>query len=169
MTQTANPSPKLESALRFHLATDAERPRLISLINAAFSVESFFDGTRTDEERLAAMMRKGDILIAENASGELLGCVFTEVRGARGYLGQLAVDPAHQRAGLGRLILEAAEDHLRRQRCEGVDITVLSLRPELPAIYRRLGFVETGTEEFHPSVPLKPGLECHCIVMSKQF
>jgi ribosomal protein S18 acetylase RimI-like enzyme len=115
------------------------------------------------------MMRKGNILVAENASGELLGCVYTEVRGARGYIGQLAVDPAHQRAGLGRLILESAEDHLRRRGCEAVDITVLSLRPELPPIYRRIGFVETGTEEFHPSVPLKPGLECHCIVMSKQL
>jgi predicted N-acetyltransferase YhbS len=143
-------------------------PRLVPLINSAFSIETFLEGTRTDEDRLAAMMRKGEILLAEDGSGQLLGCVYTEVRGARGYLGQLAVDPAHQGARLGRLIVQVAEDRLRRRGCEAVDITVLSMRAELLPIYRRFGYVETGTEEFRPSRPLKPGVECHCIVMSKQ-
>jgi hypothetical protein len=48
-----------------------------------------------------------------------------------------------------------------------MDITVLSLRPELPPFYRRLGYLESGTEEFRPSRPLKSGAECYCIVMSK--
>jgi ribosomal protein S18 acetylase RimI-like enzyme len=66
-------------------------------------------------------------------------------------------------------MVEAAEEHLRRRGCEVLDITVLSLRPELPPLYRRLGFVETGTEEFVHPIPLKPGFECHCIVMSKKL
>jgi ribosomal protein S18 acetylase RimI-like enzyme len=148
---------------------EADRPSLITLINSAFSIETFLEGTRTDEVRLAAMMSKGNILVAENRSGQPLGCVYIEVRGARGYLGQLAVDPAHQGSGLARRIVDAAEDHLRRRGCEAVDITVLSLRVELPRIYRRYGYVETGTEEFHPTRPLKSGEECHCIVMSKQL
>jgi ribosomal protein S18 acetylase RimI-like enzyme len=151
----------------FRIAVETDRPRLIPLINSAFSVETFFDGTRTDEVRLAAMMNKGTIFLAEESTGQLLGCVYTEVRGARGYIGQLAVDPQSQGAGLGRIIIVGAEDHLRRQGCKAVDITVLSLRPELPPIYRKFGYVESGTEDFHPSVPLKPGIECHCIVMSK--
>ncbi len=157
------------SAIRVRLATAADRPALIPLINSAFSIEAFLEGTRTDEARLAAMMQKGTILAEEDSSGRLLACVYTEVRGARGYLGQLAVDPAHQGSGLGRSIVEAAEEHLRRQGCEAVDITVLSLRPELPPIYRRFGYVETGTEQFNPGRPLKSGTECHCIVMSKQL
>ncbi len=157
------------AALRVRLASNADRPRLIPLINSAFAIETFLEGTRTDNERLAAMMRKGAILAAEDAAGRILGCVYTEVRGSRGYLGQLAVDPAHQGSGLARRIVEAAEEHLRGQGCEAVDITVLSLRPELPPIYRRFGYVETGTEEFRPSRPLVSGSECHCIVMSKQL
>jgi ribosomal protein S18 acetylase RimI-like enzyme len=113
------------------------------------------------------MMAKGAILVAENNSGCLLACVYTERRGNRGYLGMLAVDPAHQGSGLARPIVEAAEDSFRQQGCEAVDITVLSLRSELLAIYRRFGFVEIGTEEMGPTRPLKPGFECHCIVMSK--
>jgi ribosomal protein S18 acetylase RimI-like enzyme len=153
--------------LHFRTATDADRPRLIEMINAAFAVETFLEGTRTDEERLTETMEEGEVLVAEDKSTRILASVYTELRGKRGYMGMLAVDPAHQRAGLGSRMLEAAEEHFRAKGCDAIDITVLSLRPELPPIYRRLGFVETGIEAFHPSQPLKAGLECHCIVMSK--
>lgn len=160
-------NPEADAPIRFRVAAEGDRARLVPLINAAFAIETFLEGTRTDDERLAATMRKGSILLAEDAGGRLLGCVNAEVRGDRSYLGQLAVDPAHQGAGLGRLIVEAAEEHLRRQGCAAVDISVLSLRPELLPIYRRYGYVETGTEEFRMSRELKGAAECHCIVMSK--
>jgi len=155
--------------LRVRPATAADRPRLIPLINAAFAIETFLEGTRTDEERLAAMMCKGDILAAEDATGQLLGCVYTEALGKLGYMGQLAVDPAHQRKGLARRLMAAAEEHLRRQGCTSVKITVLSTRPELPPLYRRYGYIETGTEEARLSRPTKPGVVCHFIVMVKQL
>jgi predicted N-acetyltransferase YhbS len=152
-------------------AVDADRARLVPLINSAFSIETFLEGTRTDEERLAATMRKGEILLAElvteDQGGEPVGCIYTEVRGERGYLGMLAVDPARQGTGLASLIVHAAEEHLRRLGCMAVDISVLSLRPELLPLYRRFGFVETGCEEFAFSRALRPGAECHSIVMSK--
>ena len=157
------------SSIHFRLAEVADQARLIVLVNSAFSVETFLEGTRTDSKRLAEDMRKGRVVVAEDGGGRLMGCVYAEVRGARGYLGMLAVDPAWQRAHIGRRIIEAAEEHLRHQGCEAVDILVLSLRPELPPIYRRHGYIETGTEEFHSPRPLKPGTECHCIVMSKQL
>jgi len=153
--------------LHFREAITADRPRLIALINAAFAVESFFEGSRTDAARLAAMMAKGRILLAENAADRLLASIYMERRGTRGYIGMLAVDPPWQRRGLGRRMIQQAEDRFRRQGCEAIDLTVLNLRPELPPIYRRFGYIETGTEEFHPSQPLRPGVTCHCIVMSK--
>jgi ribosomal protein S18 acetylase RimI-like enzyme len=165
MTLTAKPP--IDSPICVRMAAEDDRLRLIALINSAFSIETFLEGTRTDEDRLAAMMRKGEILMAEDGFGRLLACAYTEVRGTRGYLGQLAVDPAHQGAGLGRFIVREAEEHLRRQGCRAVDITVLSLRPELPSMYRRFGYVETGMEEFHLPRAVKSGAECHFIVMSK--
>jgi ribosomal protein S18 acetylase RimI-like enzyme len=157
------------SPLQLRLATGADRAQLVPMINSAFTVEGFIEGTRTDDERLAAMMKKGDILVVEDGAGSLLACIYTEVRGTRGYLGMLAVDPASQGAGLGGRLVGAAEDHLRRQGCEAVDLNVLSLRRELVPIYRRLGYMENGTAKFNPSRPLKAGIECHCIVMSKQI
>jgi|ERR1035437_5058020 ribosomal protein S18 acetylase RimI-like enzyme len=158
-----------EFAISIRRATPVDHPRLIPLINSAFSVETFLQGPRTDQDRLAASMEKGTILMAEDDNGLLLASVYTELRGARGYLGMLAVDPAHQRSGLGRRMIEAAEEHLRRHGCQAVDITVLSLRPELPPLYRKYGFIETGTEEFVYPHPIKDGQQCHCIVMSKQL
>ena len=162
-----------ESLLSFRVraAVPEDGPRLIPLINSAFSVETFLQGPRTDEARLAAAMEKGTILVGEvvgeDSGRRLLASIYTELRGTHGYAGMLAVDPQHQKSGLGWRMMEAAEDHFRAHGCDRVEITVLSLRPELLPIYRRFGFVETGTEEFHYPHPLAPGLECHCIVMEK--
>ena len=153
--------------VRIRPARAEDRPRLIPLINSAFSVETFLQGPRTDEERLAASMEKGTILVAEGSEGRLLASVYTELRGKHGYVGMLAVDPDHQGSGFGRRLMKAAEERFRVEGCDAVEITVLSLRPELLPIYRRFGFVETGTEPFHYPHPLAPGLECHCIVMEK--
>jgi ribosomal protein S18 acetylase RimI-like enzyme len=164
---TKDPQSEAAEEIRFRTATAADREQLIALVNAAFAIETFLEGTRTDQTRLAAMMEKGTILAAEDGAGRLLASIYMERRGQRGYLGMLAVDPARQREGLARRLVEEAENRFREQGCEGVDITVLNLRPELPRIYRRYGYIETGTEEFHPSRPLRPGVECHGIVMSK--
>jgi predicted N-acetyltransferase YhbS len=155
------------ASVRFRLATPADRPRLISMINAAFAVESFLESTRTDDVRLAAVMEKGEILVAENDAHHLIASIYMETRGDHGYLGMLAVDPAHQRSGLGSRLMQAAEDRFRQQGFRAIEITVLSLRPELPPIYSRFGYVATGTEEFRSPQRVKEGHECHCIVMTK--
>ena len=139
------------------------------MINAAFAIEDFLEGTRTDEVRLAAMMEKGSILMAEDSGGNLLGSVFLELRGRRGYLGMLAVDPAQQGRGLSRRLVGAAEEHLRAAGCDEVEIIVLNMRPELLPIYQRFGFVEEGTMDFKPSRTLKPGVECYGIIMVKKL
>jgi len=164
---TAPESMSPNAAISIRKATAGDMPATIPVVNAAFAVETFIDGTRTDEERMAEMMRKGEFLLAEREPGRVVACVYTELRGERGYFGMLAVDPVEQGTGLGRRMVEAAEDHCRERGCKFMDITVLSLRPELPPLYRKLDYVETGVQEFHPSVPLKDGIECHCIVMSK--
>jgi len=142
-------------------------PAIVRVVNDAFAIETFIDGTRTDDARMAELMQTGEFLVAEDASGRIVASVYTEVRGERGYLGMLAVAPSRQGTGLGRQMVEAAEVHCRRHGCKHIDICVLSLRTELLPLYRKLGYVETGTEEFHPTRPLKDGVECHCINMSK--
>ncbi|HEV7502164.1 MAG TPA: GNAT family N-acetyltransferase [Vicinamibacteria bacterium] len=146
-------------------AAPEEADALAALINAAFAVERFFiDGDRTSAAEVRALMGKGAFLVSE-AQGALSGCVYVERRGARGYFGLLAVDPARKGTGLGRALVAAAEDRFRGQGCEAADISVVDLRQELPPFYRRLGYVETGTAPF-PSDG-KATRPCHFILMSK--
>jgi len=147
-------------------ANPADLPELIPLINHAFAIETFLDGTRTDEERLSATMRAGDVLVAER-HGRPLGCVYVELRGERAYFGMLAVDPAQQGKGTGRLMAAAAEQYGRNHQCKHMEISVLGLRPELLPFYRNLGYLESGAEEFRPSRALQSGLKIHAIIMSK--
>jgi len=154
-------------AFKVRRATPEDIPAMLAVINAAFAIETFLEGTRTNREGLMEMMERGEFLLAHEGSGKLAASVYVEKRGRRGYFGMLAVDPGQQGKGLSRKMVEAAEEYFRERGCEALDLTVLSLRPELPPLYRKFGFAETGTEEFLPSRPLKPGFAGHCIVMSK--
>lgn len=166
LTKVIDKSPAVE----IRIATDADVPFIIPVINAAFSVVTFLSGSRTDESRMAELIRKGNFLIAtQDESGTIVAAVYTEKRSNCGYLGMLAVEPSWQGTGLGRKMMAAAEQHCRRGRCKYTELSVLSPRTELLPFYRKLGYAETRTEEFHPTRPLKPGVECHCIIMSKEL
>jgi ribosomal protein S18 acetylase RimI-like enzyme len=153
--------------LNIRFAQSADVAALAALINAAFRVEQpFIEGDRTNPDGVRTYMQKGKFLLAEGAAG-LAGCVYVELRGDRGYLGLLGVDPAKQGAGLGRKLMEAAENYFRDADCRAVDLRIVSARTPLPAFYRHLGYVETGTAPFAPDVPFKT--PCHYILMSKSF
>jgi len=155
---------------RVRVATPLDTSAIVALTNAAFAVETFLDGTRTNEADLAEKMDRGELLLGYGGkSDQLVASVYVEIRGTRGYFGMLAVDPAHQGEGLGRAMVRAAEDYCREQGCTAMDLSVLSLRPELLPLYRKLGYVENGTEQFRPSRPFKNGMDCHCILMSKKL
>ena len=151
------------------MAESADIPFMERMINSAFGIEGFLEGERTNREQLSDMMKKGIFLLGHDRTGKLIASIYVEVRKNRGYFGMLAVEPTYQRKGIGRAIVEAAEAYCRKQGCTDMDLTVLSLRPELPPLYHKLGYTENGTEEFRPTRPLKDGLKCHCIVMSKKL
>jgi sugar-phosphatase len=168
MVNARGPSEQ-NSSLTLRRASVNDLAAMVRLINSAFSIEKFIEGDRTNEADLTERMRKGEFLLACNELGNLAAAIYVEVRGSRGYFGMLAVDPKRQGNGLGRKMVEAAEEYCRQKGCIAMDLTVLSLRPELPPLYHKLGYVESGIEEFRPSRPLKNSAECHCIVMSKQL
>lgn len=149
------------------LASDADSSAIAAVTNAAFAIETFIEGMRTDAQRVAEMMRSGNFLAALEHGDRIVASVYVELRGARGYFGMLAVDPMYQGKGFGARMVRAAEDYCRDRGCQAMDITVLSLRAELLPFYHRLGYEENGTEEFHSPRPLKSSGNCYSIVMSK--
>jgi N-acetylglutamate synthase-like GNAT family acetyltransferase len=164
--KAAKPSSALESAhIRRAESTDIEA--LSALVNIAFRVElPFIEGDRINPGGVREYMKKGKFLIAEDSAG-LAGCVYVEVRGDRGYLGLLGVEPRRQGTGLGRKLMKAAEDCFLTANCVAIDLRIVSARTPLPAFYRHLGYVETGTAPIPPDAPVK--VPCHFILMSKSL
>jgi GNAT superfamily N-acetyltransferase len=144
------------------IATSEDAEALMRLINAAFVVERFFiDVERVRLDEVCEHLDRGAFLVA----GEMDACVYVEVRGERGYFGLLSVDPSRQGNGLGRALVEAAESYCRDRGCQWVDLRVVSVREELAPFYRKLGYVESGTEEFVSEFPTK--IPVHLVKMEK--
>ena len=71
-----------------------------------------------------------------------------------GYLGMLCVSPTRQSGGLGRRLLDAAEDHGRAIGIAAMEMTVIDSRESLIAWYVRRGYAFTGeTRPFHELRP----------------
>jgi GNAT superfamily N-acetyltransferase len=152
--------------VRTRTAGSADAANIAHLVNLAFRPERFFiDGDRTDPEKVRALLQKGKFLLAEEA-GTLIGSVYVELRGERGYFGLLAIDPARQRAGLGSCLIKAAEEYCRASGCLFMDLTIVNVRVELPGYYRRHGYAENGTLPF-PEDQHPPKMPCHLVRMSK--
>src|SRR6267378_8353831 len=147
MAKIVNPTPAPANT-RIRAAVHGDIDSLACLINSAFRAEQpFIEGDRIDPDGVRAYMEKGEFLLAEDSSA-LIGCIFVELRGDRGYVGLLGVDPSRQGTGLGRKLMDAAENFFREAGCIAVDLRVISARTALPAFYRHLGYVETGTAPF---------------------
>ena len=148
-------------------ATVEDVEGIVGLTNRAFAVERvFLDRDRIDGGSVRESLENGTFLVGENSHGSLVASVYLEQRGNRGYFSLLAVDPTHQRSGLGRRMVDAVESHLRFLGCHALDMRVINLRAELMPFYRRLDFVEVGVEPFEDPSLRRPA---HFILMSKSL
>ena len=159
----------------FRTATVDDAPQIAALVNSAYRGDSsragwtteadLLEGIRTDAAEIASLLEKPQmaiILCIDN--GELIGSVNVERRGRDSYLGMLVVKPTLQNAGLGRKLIDAAENHAREKwSSEKMTMTVISVRSELIAYYERRGYRRTGEKKPFPfdeqHVPRVNGIE----------
>jgi len=148
------------------IATPHDIPALLPLVNSAYRGEAsrrgwtteadFLTGDlRTDADDMAALMARPDavILQATDPDGNLVGCVFLEKRGDRLYLGMLSVWPELQGQGIGKALLQGAEQRAATLGCPAIFMRVLSPRHELFAWYERHGYHPTGEREPYNAPP----------------
>jgi GNAT superfamily N-acetyltransferase len=164
-----------QARMRIRNASHEDAEGVARVINAAFVVERVaFDGDRTNPENVRGLMDKGTFLVAEAAdakaaygvSKEFIGCVYVERRRNRSYLGLLSVAPELQGKGLGRRLVNAAEEYSRKTGCRAMDLRIISPRVgDLLPFYKHLGYVEAGTAPFASDVHAK--VPCHYLLMTK--
>ena len=148
-------------------ATLADAPALKALLEAAYRGDSarrgwnheadILDDERTAPGEVEALLADEAVTILTAREGAaLIGCVAVTIKGAAlAYLGMLCVAPDLQSAGLGRRLLDAAEDHARSQGIAAMEMTVIDSRDALIAWYERRGYDRTGVTRPFP-VPRDP-------------
>ena len=152
---------------KYRTANEADAEALVPLINGAFEIElQFFDTERINLAETREHLEKGTFLLAES-DGRLAGCNYVELRGEAGYFGLLSVDPAYQGRGLGRKLVDKAEDFCREAGCSLMQIRVLNHRAELPPFYEKLGYSVAGIEEVEQQASAR--MPYHFLVMEKQL
>lgn len=132
-----------------------DAPELNDLVNSAYRGDSsrqgwtteadLLDGSRVTTDLMVEILEKEDTTILKYTENKkILACV--ELRNTSGklYLGMLTVSPTLQGKGIGKIMLQAAEDEAKRQSCKAVFMTVISIRKELIDWYKRHGYSETG-------------------------
>ncbi len=132
-----------------------DAPELDRLVNAAYRGTSsrqgwtteadLLDGTRTDANAIAEMIEAPDTTLLKYVEKNIiLGCVELRIHNEKLYLGMLTVLPNQQGNGIGKKLLNAAEEVAKKQNCTSIFMTVISVRKELIDWYIRHGFHLTG-------------------------
>jgi ribosomal protein S18 acetylase RimI-like enzyme len=118
------------------------------------------DGQRIDSAEVAEMIGGlGEVLVAE-AVGAVVACCLVEPRPPTGsYFGMFAVRPTLQSGGIGRRLLEAAEQRaVERWAARTMEMTVIQQRTELIDWYVRRGYRLTGQSRPFPYGDVSKGL-----------
>jgi GNAT superfamily N-acetyltransferase len=172
-------TPSIRTALPTHI------PALHRLVESAYRGDSarggwtheadLLGGQRIDAATLAALIADpAETILLAFDEDELIGCVQVSDRGGGlAYLGMLAISPARQAAGLGRMLINAAERDARTLGAARIEMTVIRQRAELIAYYERRGYAQTGEERPFPLDDERFGLprtrELAFVVLAKRL
>lgn len=143
------------------IATSVDIPAIKNLLNAAYRGETSKQGwtteahliggeQRTNEEQLLQTMQMPASIFLKyvNQQNEMVGCVNLQQNHQKLYLGMFAVNPLLQSGGIGKQLLQAAEEYAQHLHCTTIYMSVISVREELINWYKRHGYKETGETKF---------------------
>jgi ribosomal protein S18 acetylase RimI-like enzyme len=143
-------------------ATIADVPTLNKLINSAYRGESskkgwtteanLLEGSRTTEKELIEIIQdKKNTILKYAENNQILGCVLLIEKEDLLYLGMLTVSPELQNSGIGKKVLQQAEILASELGLSKIVMTVISVREELIAWYKRNGYLDTGARKSFPT------------------
>lgn len=153
----------MEKNYTINKAKEQDAPSLVTLLNSAYRGESAKKGwtneaglisgeVRTNEQNIRQLINQSGsvILICINNQNQIIGCVNLQKHNQKLYLGMLAVSPLLQGAGIGKMLLQAADEHAKFNNCDTIYMTVISARTELIDWYKRHGYADTGERNPFP-------------------
>jgi GNAT superfamily N-acetyltransferase len=165
------------------IAQQQDVSALVSLMDNAYRGEGskqgwtseadlFIGNKRTDEETITKLINKpGSVFLKYTNEDEVIeGCVYLHNKESKLYLGMFSVAPSAQGKGIGKKLLNAADEYAKEQHCSLIYMTVITVREDLIAWYEKNGYKRTDKvlpfpvdEKF--GIPTQP---LEMIVLEKQ-
>lgn len=130
-------------------ATEADLPALVALAEAAYALYIPRLGGREPlamRPDFVSHLAEGEVLVLEREGG-LAAYLIAFDDGDGWMLDNLAVSAAHQGRGIGRQLVALAEEQARAAGKPVLRLYTNVVMTENQALYRRLGFRETGRTE----------------------
>lgn len=137
----------------------------------------FLDGQRIDPEGLRDLIANPNfkILVLLDRAEDIVSTVCLEweqdAKVPSVYLGMLTVNPETQTVGLGKIMMNEAENKAREWGATKMTLSVINLREELMMWYERRGYRRTGETKPFPygnerfGIPKRPDM--HFIMFEK--
>ena len=95
---------------------------------------------RAEAAIAAKLAVQPDLLLVALDGGQVVGTTMAGYDGHRGWLYAVAVRKSHRHTGIGRLLVEQAEQRLARLGCAKVNLQVRTENAAVTAFYRSLGY-----------------------------
>ncbi len=119
-------------------AVPGDEARVVDLWRACDLVASHNDPAA--DFRFAKAGACSDVLIGEDEAGRISGTVMVGHDGHRGWLYYVASAPHLRGGGIGRRMVQAAEDWLRQRGVRKAQLLVRETNTKVVSFYERLGF-----------------------------
>lgn len=135
----------MNSPLSIRPFQPADTDAVVALWQACDLTRPWNDPHRDIARKLAqdpALFLVGEI------DGDLVASVMGGYDGHRGWVNYLAVDPRHQRQGLGEAMMRDLEARLLALGCPKINLQVRRTNEAVHAFYRRIGFGEDDVASF---------------------
>ena len=81
-----------------------------------------------------------DLFFVGAIDGQVVATIMAGYEGHRGWINYIAVDPAHQRQGIGSQMMARAEEALRALGCPKINLQVRESNQAVIAFYESVGF-----------------------------
>ncbi|WP_081068671.1 GNAT family N-acetyltransferase [Burkholderia cepacia] len=159
MGETTGP---IKDTARYRTANLHDVDALVQLINSAYRPTAaaagwtheaaLVDGPRIVSSQLVDTLHApNSVLLVADVDEQIAGCIEVRKDGNVAYIGTLAVSPSVQDRGLGKALLNEAEQFAcRRWQIGKAVMVVLSARSELIDFYLRRGYTRTGERTSYP-------------------
>ena len=81
-----------------------------------------------------------ELFLVGETDGKVIATVMGGYEGHRGWVYYLAVDPAYQRKGLGKQIIDVVEEKLRVMGCPKINLQIRADNVDVVNFYENLGY-----------------------------